>query len=35
MKKSRRDWNTNLIERLNPHGDNLFPQFFAAGPCKF
>jgi len=30
MKKWRRDWKTNLIERDNPHWDDLFPMLIGA-----
>jgi putative endonuclease len=30
MKKWRRDWKTNLIERDNPHWDDLFPVLTGA-----
>ena len=29
LKKYKRDWKINLIERDNPNWDDLFPQFFA------
>jgi putative endonuclease len=28
LKKYRREWKINLIERDNPNWDDLFPQFF-------
>lgn len=28
LKKYKRDWRINLIERDNPHWDDLFVQFF-------
>jgi putative endonuclease len=28
LKKWRRDWKINLIEQLNPHWEDLYPQFF-------
>ena len=28
LKKYKRDWKINLIERDNPNWDDLFPQFF-------
>ncbi len=28
LKKYRREWKINLIERDNPQWDDLFPQFF-------
>ncbi|WP_309604463.1 hypothetical protein [Phenylobacterium sp.] len=28
LKKYRREWKINLIERDNPDWDDLFPQFF-------
>jgi putative endonuclease len=28
LKKYKREWKINLIERDNPDWDNLFPQFF-------
>ncbi len=30
MKKWRRDWKTNLIERDNPHWDDLFPSLIGS-----
>ncbi|MBI1200192.1 MAG: GIY-YIG nuclease family protein [Phenylobacterium sp.] len=33
LKKYKREWKINLIERDNPNWDDLFPQFFhAEGP---
>jgi putative endonuclease len=32
MKKWPRAWKINLIERENPHWDDLYPQFFRTGP---
>jgi putative endonuclease len=35
IKKYRREWKINLIERDNPHWDDLYPQFFiVAGPLS-
>jgi putative endonuclease len=35
LKKYRREWKINLIERDNPNWDDLFPQFFVAeGPLS-
>lgn len=35
LKKHRRDWKINLIERDNPNWDDLFPQFFVEqGPLS-
>ena len=28
MKKWKRDWKINLIERENPHWEDLYPNFF-------
>jgi putative endonuclease len=35
MKHWSRQWKINLIERDNPHWQDLYPQFFAAGPKLF
>jgi putative endonuclease len=32
MKKWRRDWKVNLIERDNPHWDDLFPVLSGTSP---
>ena len=35
LKKYRREWKINLIERDNPNWDDLFPQFFVEeGPLS-
>ena len=35
LKKYKREWKINLIERDNPHWDDLFPQFFVEdGPLS-
>jgi putative endonuclease len=34
MKKWRRDWKTNLIERDNPHWEDLFPVLCGAVLAK-
>ena len=35
LKKYRREWKINLIERDNPNWDDLFPQFFVVeGPLS-
>jgi putative endonuclease len=35
LKKYRREWKINLIERDNPNWDDLFPQFFIGdGPLS-
>jgi putative endonuclease len=34
MKKWRRDWKTNLIERDNPHWDDLLPALLGAIPRR-
>ena len=35
LKKWRRDWKINLIERTNRHWEDLYPQFFRVGPRLF
>jgi putative endonuclease len=35
MKKWRRQWKINTIEETNPHWEDLYPQFFKAGPKLF
>ncbi len=35
MKHWSRQWKINLIERNNPHWQDLYPQFFAVGPKLF
>ena len=32
MKKWKRDWKINLIERENPHWEDLYPNFFRVLP---
>jgi putative endonuclease len=34
MKKWRRDWKINLIERDNPDWDDLYPRLAGFGPTK-
>jgi putative endonuclease len=34
MKKWRRDWKTNLIERENPDWDDLYPTLIGATPHR-
>jgi putative endonuclease len=35
LKRYKREWKINLIERDNPNWDNLFPQFFVEqGPLS-